>query len=329
MFYNLQCRIKTTDFHLYIKILYAILCVERFIIMAFDVIGLGSVLIDEIAVLSEFPKEDTKTEIQKLQTQLGGPVPTALKALSKLGLETSFIGKIGTDNNAQKIKRELQNSMIDTSNLSEENAKSGFSQIWIDTNKGTRTIAYSNGNMSELELSPSITPNCKLIHIDGRNHKAAKELILNKNNAIVSIDTGNFREKTLHLIDLVDIAIMPKRFVQAMHDDENTNNLIQNMRKRFPQPKYIIITDGVNGSVCSFENKIIHQKAFQVNTLDSTGAGDIHSAGIIYGVLQNWKLEKTLEFAAAMAAFKCQYLGNSTLASIEEIKAITQTIKRQ
>ena len=49
--------------------------------------------------------------------------------------------------------------------------------------------------------------------------------------------------------------------------------------------------------------------AFQVKTLDTTGAGDIFHAGFIYGLLQGWPLARQLDFACAAAALNCTAAG--------------------
>jgi len=47
---------------------------------------------------------------------------------------------------------------------------------------------------------------------------------------------------------------------------------------------------------------------FEITPVDTTGAGDSFRAGIIYGLLKNWPIEKTIEFASALAAIVCQTL---------------------
>jgi ribokinase len=46
-----------------------------------------------------------------------------------------------------------------------------------------------------------------------------------------------------------------------------------------------------------------------VEVVDSTGAGDVFHGGYLYGVLQGWKLRKTVRFASAMAALSCRTMG--------------------
>jgi sugar/nucleoside kinase (ribokinase family) len=57
------------------------------------------------------------------------------------------------------------------------------------------------------------------------------------------------------------------------------------------------------------DGEILYVKGFKVNTVDTTGAGDVFHAGFIYGLLQNWELINILRFANAVAALKCRDLG--------------------
>jgi sugar/nucleoside kinase (ribokinase family) len=50
-------------------------------------------------------------------------------------------------------------------------------------------------------------------------------------------------------------------------------------------------------------------KPFEVDVVDTTGAGDVFHAGFIYGLLQNWEVTEILRFANAVAALKCRDLG--------------------
>jgi len=57
------------------------------------------------------------------------------------------------------------------------------------------------------------------------------------------------------------------------------------------------------------EGEIVYAKGFLIDVVDTTGAGDVFHAGFIYGLLQNWEMEKILQFANAVAALKCRELG--------------------
>ena len=55
--------------------------------------------------------------------------------------------------------------------------------------------------------------------------------------------------------------------------------------------------------------------------VDSTGAGDVFRAGLIYGRLQSWDLERAIQFASAAAALNCGEMGGwCGVRSVEEIQ---------
>jgi sugar/nucleoside kinase (ribokinase family) len=60
--------------------------------------------------------------------------------------------------------------------------------------------------------------------------------------------------------------------------------------------------------------------------VDSTGAGDVFRAGLIYGQLQGWDLVRTARFASAAAALNCRAMGGwCGVRPVEEIEAFQCT----
>jgi len=291
----------------------------------YDIVGIGSVLVDELILLSEYPEPDTKLEIIDGVKQVGGPVPTALRLLSKLGLNCHFIGKIGNDDNSSFIESKLAKSGLDISGLIKEGAKTGFSQVWTDVKNKTRTIAYSMGTftpLSDSDFNLMNLPQAKILHIDGFNNIEIKKTLeyYKAKGTKISIDTDNFREETLEILNIVDFIVMPKRFAVQFLGNHSMTTLVEKMKEKYQSAYAIVLTDGINGSVCNYNGKILSQKAFDIDVVDTTGAGDTHTGGLLYGLFKEWEMDKLLQFASACAALKCKYIGNETLPDINNVK---------
>ncbi|OGI01986.1 MAG: hypothetical protein A2Y25_08430 [Candidatus Melainabacteria bacterium GWF2_37_15] len=292
----------------------------------FDIIGTGTAVIDDLLILPDFPTQNTKVEVLQRKKQVGGSVPMALKTLTSLDLKTAFMGKIGNDEDSSFIKKQLRESGINVTNLVEERgAKSPYSQVWININNGSRTIAVDSGKapvLKERNLDFTCLAECKIFHIDSNEHDVTKKLInlYKTKGAKISIDTGRFKEKTLELLNMVDIIIMPLSFAMDWIGKYNFVGLISQVGAKYPN-KLVIITDGEMGSICSCQGNIYRQKSFKVNCVDSTGVGGVYAGGILYGVTKNWEIPKTLEFAAAISALHCSKIGYDEMPGLAEVEA--------
>ena len=85
-------------------------------------------------------------------------------------------------------------------------------------------------------------------------------------------------------------------------------------------------TLGDNGVLAWDGKQLFQQSAFSVPVVDTAGAGDIFHAGFIYGLLQNWPLERLLDFACAAAALNCTASGaRGGIRSVEAIEELMTT----
>ena len=66
--------------------------------------------------------------------------------------------------------------------------------------------------------------------------------------------------------------------------------------------------------------------AYRVPVVDTTGAGDTFHAGFIYGLLQGWQLERSLDFGCAAAALNCMAVGaRGGIQSVQTIEDLRLT----
>jgi 2-dehydro-3-deoxygluconokinase len=63
-------------------------------------------------------------------------------------------------------------------------------------------------------------------------------------------------------------------------------------------------------------------KKYPVRIVDRVGGGDSFGAGLIYGSLQGFPPQETLEFAVAASCLKHTIEGDFNLVSVEEVKKL-------
>ena len=112
-----------------------------------DVYGLGQCAWDYIGQIENYPLSDSKCEMSSLVMQGGGPVATALVALSRWGYSCSFCGVVGDDQIGQQIIDSLSEENVDISPVIIRNGfDSQFAFIAAEKNGGKILSSESDKN---------------------------------------------------------------------------------------------------------------------------------------------------------------------------------------
>lgn len=279
-----------------------------------EVIGLGQACIDYLGRVPTYPPEDGKMELLDLQMLCGGPASTALVTLSRLGILTTFLGSISDDPLGVAITKGLGDEKVDTSYLKiTPGYTSQFAFIAITKESGTRSIFWYRGSVPHLkpvdiDLSPF--SGARVLHFDSLMIEASLEAAqqAKKMGVTIVMDAGTLRNGSLELISLVDVLIASERFAEPLlESDFSPESALKTLKRLCPGD--VIITLGSKGSIGIDNEDIVFQKAFPVNAVDTTGAGDVYHGAYIYGLLQGWDMPECMRFASATAALKCMAIG--------------------
>ncbi|MBW1701413.1 MAG: sugar kinase [Deltaproteobacteria bacterium] len=294
------------------------------------VVGLGQSCVDYLGTTTLYPPEDGKIELTDLDMRCGGPASTALVTLSRLGISTSFLGSISDDLFGKKIIENLKNEKVDVSYLKvTPGYTSQFAFIAVTQRSGKRTILWHRGSVPHLtpgDVDLSFFQKARVLHVDSLMIEAsieaarqAKEL-----GMYVVMDAGTMRQGSKELAQLVDIIIASESFASPLVGLEApVKNALHVLRDL--GPKQVVITLGAKGSIGLNDQGTFRQEAFQVKTVDTTGAGDVYHGAYIYGLLQGWEMPKCMRFASAAAALKCEKIGAQTgIPDLGAIKSFTK-----
>lgn len=292
-----------------------------------DVVGLGYCTLDYLTLVNQYPEIDTKEEVIDFLEDGGGPTATALVTLARFGIPTSFIGKAGDDARGKLIVRQLRQEGVDLSNfIVEKNKVSPLSLIVIDKNSGKRTIIYTKGNVSKIqpaEVARDVLRRARILHIDGHQIEAsvaackrAREL-----NVKVVFDAGSIRPGMEELLMLSDYVLASRTFALAFTRAKTIEDAAEKLFSTTANT--VVVTNGEQGGFCISNRSRFHYPAYQVETVDTTGAGDVFHGAFDYGLLQEWPLEKTIRFASIVAGLKCRKMGGRNgIPDLQDVMAL-------
>jgi len=283
----------------------------------FDCVGIGICAVDYLCLLPQYPKLNQKTEAKDYSFQSGGPVPTALITLARLGAKAAYIGIVGHDDNGKFILKQLEQEGVDISAvIVDKNCMTNQAFIWIDNKSGKRTIVLNKDSAAAPllpnEISIKHIRSTKFLHIDGRETTATLAAIemAKKYKAKVILDAGSDREELAQFITKVHYPIVSENFCKSFLKTRDHEKAVKKLLSFGAE--MAVITLGEKGCYGADSTGIYFQPAFTVDVVDTTGAGDVFHGAMIYGLLNEWPLQQNLKFASAAAALKCMQLGRRT-----------------
>jgi sulfofructose kinase len=125
------------------------------------------------------------------------------------------------------------------------------------------------------------------------------------------IDVEKVRPGIGELLQQIDVLIAAQDFPSELTGHEETGRALEAMAAEYPDARVVCVTLGEGGSLALCDGREIRTPAFQVDCVDSTGAGDAFRGGFAAGCLlmPDADLEEILAYANAVAALNCRALG--------------------
>jgi len=274
--------------------------------------GIGLATVDMIGEVDSIPREDEMVYMLSHEKQAGGVVSNALAAASRLGLGSSWIGKVGDDERGAFIIEEMRRDGVDVSLASvEPGASTPFSFILVDRKTRGRSIVFNPGcSYSFGEEIPSETiSRFDALHLDGFFPDAALSAARHARaiGVEVFLDAGFIFPALESLLELTDVFIPTLAIASELTGEEDAERALEKLSAR--GFRMAAVTMGARGSAGICDGEIVFAPAFEVETVDTTAAGDTFHGAFIYARLMGWPLEKILLFANAAAAVKCSRPG--------------------
>lgn len=295
--------------------------------------GLGVNAIDYLCLVNPYPQLDDKVDAAKFSIQGGGPVPTAMATLAKLGADVCYVGKVGADPEGIFVKTQLKKEGVDVRFIFEDRKiRTARAFVWVDKSTGKRTVVLGRQRKDHLhkrDMTFLDSVSTRYLHLDARDPDINIFVArwAKKQGAEVFLDVGSPRKGVEKVFPYVDHLIVSRRFACGY---AGTSDPIAACRKLMDQGfKTTVVTIGEEGCICATEKEIFHSPGFEVKVVDTTGAGDVFHGAFIFGLLKKWPPKRVAKFANACAALKCRKLGGRAgIPTLKEVGSFTPDFKK-
>jgi len=294
----------------------------------FDVVGVGLNATDTMLVVPHFPAYGGKVPFLSETYSPGGQVATAMVACAKLGLRTKYIGTVGDDERGRIQMESLRGSGINLDHVQQRsNCPNQSAYIVIDRSTGERTVFWSRPDclrISPEEITPDQITGAGLLHIDGHDTAAVEHAarLARANNIPVTVDVDTIYPGFERVLPLVDYLIASSEFPARWTGIEDPFEALAALQNEHGM-KIAAMTLGPHGVLAREAGCYFYSPGYVVDSVDTTGAGDVFHGAFCYSVLQKMPLPEALEFSNAMAALNCTGNGaRGHIAPLDEVRSL-------
>lgn len=252
----------------------------------------------------------------------GGSASNTIAALSQLGCKTAFIGKVGHDEIGKKFISEISKSGCDfiSDKIHHKASAKSFILVSPDAQRTMCTFLGCASEISENDIDEKAFEDCAILYLEGYLWDAPATILAlkkaidlaKKNGAKIAFSLSDSFCVSRHKKDFLELIKNHLDIVFANEAEalELTNS--DNFAEFFNQNKNLIgaITKHEKGCQIFHDNKSVEVAAQKnIKAIDSTGAGDVFAAGFLYGLINNYDLEKSAYFGNLFAAQIIQKFG--------------------
>ena len=276
---------------------------------AVDVLCAGFACYDLIFSVERHPGPDEKVFAEQLYECGGGPAANAALAAARLGARCAFAGYLGEDHYGRKHLQEFMADGVETDLISTGENPTPLSVILVKPD-GQRTVVNSKGateplasNAIELDRYQP-----RVMLFDGHQVHISEKLIqmARRNDVATVLDAGSLHRGTEVLAEVVDYVVASERFAQQI---SGQSDLAAAARQLHRAGATIVITLGAEGLVWQNDSGSGHLAAFEVDAVDTTGAGDAFHGAFAAGLAAGMPWHSLLRYASAAAALCCLRYG--------------------
>jgi sulfofructose kinase len=283
----------------------------------FDVAGFGVNSVDLVAVVAEYPVSNTRQRLQRFARLPGGQIATAMAACARLGWRSRYVGTFGDDDLGAVSRDSLTAQGVDISAArTVPGASNQFAVIIVDARSGERTVLWDRHpalNLEPADVPQDAVTSGRLLLVDCHQTSASTRAARYAREAGIPTiaDVEKVRPGIANLLQNCDVIIAGETVPTALTGHEELGRALCIMG-RDSGASLVCVTLADAGSLAWCSGREIRTPPFQIDCVDSTGAGAAFRGAFAAGCLSmpQADVEDVLTYANAAAALNCRVLGS-------------------
>jgi len=258
----------------------------------------------------------------------GGKGANQAVAAARLGAMPYFATMLGEDSAADSLMRNLAEFGVQTSKICKKPGSRSGKALILVANDGTNMMGIDVG--ANEEFSPDdilmalkdVPEDAVMVVEMGLPLDTCRAAFENKKNRTLIFNPAPVRAQLTaadcKLIDIITPNETEAEELSGLHVSSIDQAFDAAMRLHNNGIAAVAITLGANGVVYLDAKQRIHQKAFPVDAIDTTAAGDAFNGALAVAVARGMEIEDSLCFASATASLCVTRKGAQTSMPTEQ-----------
>jgi len=286
-----------------------------------SVLVAGHVNWDVTLRVDRLPEPDGEATIRSQRQSGGGSAANVAAALAGLGIETELIGSVGDDDNGLLARRKLEAAGVSVSGVRViEDADTAVKYLLVDEDGEVAILGNDGVNeaVTPDDLEPARIQAADHVHLTGQRPDTAAAIarIASEAGISVSFDPGRRLADRDYgdALALADIVFVTDREATALLADESTAAMVDD--------RIIVVTCGADGAEAYTPDGSLAHSGFDVEPVDTAGAGDAFAAGFLSTWLEDGAVDRALAYGNACGSLTASRDGARSAPMAEAVEDV-------
>jgi sulfofructose kinase len=276
------------------------------------VLCVGIATLDRILAVDRHPTEPGKYRATSRAVAGGGVAANAAVTVARLGGEARFLGVVGDDEAGRAITDSLAIEGVDVSMLRVAPGRlSPESVVLIDSTGERLIVNHASPDLFDLATPPAIgeigRPDIVLTDMRWRAGSVAALEAARALDVPGIVDCDHDPRDAPGILEEASHVIFGRSTLESWTGARDLGAALAVARSRLDA--WVAVTSGSEGTSWLEAGRVAHVEAFDVDAVDTLGAGDVFHGAFALGLAEGMGPRPAIAFASAAAALKCTRFG--------------------